>query len=139
MTIQPSLIIWTVLCFIALYFILKYLLFRPILSVMDERNRKIEDARRAKEAQKQQLEEQQRLLTAARERAAEDARIRQEKEAEMLRLEGKEQLENAKAKRFAFMEEYRRKTDADFDDDMSKADSSVDHAADLFLSRLFES
>lgn len=139
MTIQPSLIVWTVLCFIALYFILKYLLFRPILSVMDERNRKIEEARRTKDAQKRLSEEQRLQLTAARERAAEEARLRQENEAEMLRLEGKEQLENAKEKRFAFLEEYRRKTDAAYDDDMAKADSSVDHAADLFLSRLFES
>ena len=44
MTIQPSVVIWTVICFAALYFILKYLLFDPVLKVMDKREKKIADS-----------------------------------------------------------------------------------------------
>lgn len=52
MSIQPSVIIWTVLCFCALLLILKKLLFAPILRCMDERENRIrsmEDRRRAYE------------------------------------------------------------------------------------------
>ncbi len=49
MTIEPSLIVWTVLCFLALMLILKKLLFQPMLTFMDTRNAKIEAARKAKE------------------------------------------------------------------------------------------
>ena len=49
MTIEPSLIVWTVLCFLALMLILKKLLFQPMLTFMDARNAKIEAARKAKE------------------------------------------------------------------------------------------
>ena len=35
MTIEPSLVVWTVLCFLALMQILKKLLFQPMLTFMD--------------------------------------------------------------------------------------------------------
>ena len=71
MTIEPSLIVWTVLCFLALVLILKKLLFQPMLTFMDTRNAKIEAARKAKEDARTEYEAEARRL--ADERAAQEA------------------------------------------------------------------
>lgn len=75
MTIEPSLIVWTVLCFFALMLILKKLLFQPMLTFMDTRNAKIEAARKAKEDARTEYEAEVRRL--ADERAAQEAQLRQ--------------------------------------------------------------
>lgn len=75
MTIEPSLIVWTVLCFLALVLILKKLLFQPMLTFMDTRNAKIEAARKAKEDTRTEYEAEARRL--ADERAAQEAQLRQ--------------------------------------------------------------
>ena len=75
MTIEPSLIVWTVLCFLALMLILKKLLFQPMLTFMDTRNAKIEAARKAKEDARTEYEAEARRL--ADERAAQEAQLRQ--------------------------------------------------------------
>lgn len=41
MTIQISLVIWTIIGFVVLSLILNHFLFKPLLKVMDERNEKI--------------------------------------------------------------------------------------------------
>ena len=92
MTIEPSLIVWTVLCFLALMLILKKLLFQPMLTFMDTRNAKIEAARKAKEDARTEYEAEARHL--ADERAAQEAQLRQS---------GAEALEQAQ-------EELRRET-----------------------------
>ena len=75
MTIEPSLIVWTVLCFFALMLILKKLLFQPMLTFMDARNAKIEAARKAKEDARTEYEAEARHLPD--ERAAQEAQLRQ--------------------------------------------------------------
>ena len=92
MTIEPSLIVWTVLCFLALMLILKKLLFQPMLTFMDTRNAKIEAARKAKEDARTEYEAEAHHL--ADERAAQEAQLRQS---------GAEALEQAQ-------EELRRET-----------------------------
>ena len=61
MTIEPSLIVWTVLCFLALMLILKKLLFQPMLTFMDTRNAKIEAAQRLAENRAALAEESERI------------------------------------------------------------------------------
>ena len=75
MTIEPSLIVWTVLCFLALMLILKKLLFQPMLTFMDARNAKIEASRKAKEQARADYEAEARRM--ADERAAQEAQLRQ--------------------------------------------------------------
>lgn len=62
MTIEPSLIVWTVLCFLALMVILKKLLFQPMLALMDARSAKIEAARKAKEQARAEHDEKLRRM-----------------------------------------------------------------------------
>jgi len=76
MTIQPSVLIWTIICFCLMMVILNKLLFKPLLSFMDARNDRITRAR----ARKQEFE-------AARQKALEDhskaeSEFRQEKARE---------------------------------------------------------
>ena len=73
MTVQISVTVWTILCFLALMFILDRLLFRPMLAVMDKRQQKIDAARRLREDDQRKREE---IL-----RAREEERLAAEKRA----------------------------------------------------------
>ncbi len=48
MTIQPSILVWTVICFCLLMLILNNLLFKPMLAFMDKRKEKIDAAQKRK-------------------------------------------------------------------------------------------
>lgn len=58
MTIQISVTVWTILCFIALMLILDRLLFRPLLGFMDKRREKIEGAKQVRETALRQRQEE---------------------------------------------------------------------------------
>ena len=49
MNIQPSVMVWTVICFLILTVILKKLLFTPVLEIIDSRREKIKAAAKKKE------------------------------------------------------------------------------------------
>ena len=49
MNIQPSIIVWTVICFLVLTVILKNLLFEPVLKVIDSRHEKTAAAKEKKQ------------------------------------------------------------------------------------------
>lgn len=95
--IQPSLIIWTVICFGLLMLVLDRLLFRPLLKLMDERKERAESARRRAGQARLELEareselalsreaERQRLLKEASEKAE---AFRRDSEAELRALSG---------------------------------------------------
>ena len=137
MTIQISVCIWTAICFAALYLVLRNLLFRPMLSLMDERERKISGARTARAEAERRLEEERLRRIAAREEATRRARAEAEREAEHLRLEGKRQLEEAKKAHFAYVEDCRAAAETGLREDMQNAAEPVGRAAERFLSRLF--
>ena len=77
MTVQPSVTLWTVLCFLALMLILDRLLFRPLLAFMDKRQEKIDRARREKaealEERERELARREEDRTAAKRQALERA------------------------------------------------------------------
>ena len=62
MSIQISVIIWTVICFLLLMLILKNWLFKPVLEVMEKRRNRIEKANEKKlEAQRLTVEHEKAL------------------------------------------------------------------------------
>lgn len=137
MTIQLPVIIWTVICFSALYLILKYLLFKPVISFIDKRNEKIEAFdNRQKEIE---LENEQRKLeqAAEREKLILESEKRAKEEVEKIQAEGKRMLEDAKKERLVVIEDHRRKTELELSSDIKKADGMLDNTTDLFFSRLF--
>lgn len=62
LTIQPSVFIWTVICFCLLMLILNRLLFRPMLRFMDERQEKVNRAAAKKEENRSLLAEAEAAL-----------------------------------------------------------------------------
>lgn len=62
MTIQISLVIWTVVGFTVLSLILNRFLFKPLLEVMDKRNEKIKSAAANKQAELERREKTRKAL-----------------------------------------------------------------------------
>ena len=73
MTIQISLVIWTVIGFVVLSLILDRFLFKPLLKVMDDRNEKIkagEEQRRQELERREKTRKALEISNAAREQEA---------------------------------------------------------------------
>lgn len=72
--INPGLIIWTILTFIALMVILKLVAWKPLLAMLDDRERTISDslelARKTKEDSERLIIEHREMLTKARQEMA---------------------------------------------------------------------
>lgn len=66
MTIQVSVLLWTVICFCLFVFIVNRFLFRPLFAVMDQRQEKIQKAQQKQEAHTQALAEADEALAAFR-------------------------------------------------------------------------
>ena len=62
MTIQLSVSIWTIICFLLLMLILRNLLFQPILEVMDARKMRIEKAAQKKAENEKRKNESEAML-----------------------------------------------------------------------------
>ena len=96
MTIQISLVIWTIIGFVVLSLILNSFLFKPLLKVMDDRNEKI---KAGEEQRRHELERQEKnrkaleISNAAREqealKAAEHELSNERKKTEMIVAERK--------------------------------------------------
>ena len=99
MTIQISITIWTILCFLALMLILHHLLFKPVLSVIDRRKARIEAAAAKKEEYERIVLEHEAKLIEQKEAAHEAARKSAKDEIERIRLQSKKALEDAKNER----------------------------------------
>lgn len=107
MTIQLSVSIWTIICFILLMVILNNLLFKPILKVMDERKERIEKASQ-KKAEYERLESEYASMLVEKEKAFEEASKRQIKEEiETIRQNTKKAIETAKEERLRMVDSYR--------------------------------
>lgn len=86
--INPGLLIWTVVTFVILLWVLKRTAWKPMLSMLEEREKSIreslEGAERARTEAAKSVEEQKRLLKSARKEAMETLN-RHQREAEVLR------------------------------------------------------
>lgn len=97
MTIQVSVTVWTILCFLALMLVLDRLLFRPLMSFMDKRKEKIDGARRSKENALREREEE--IVRREEDRVAAEQRSMREASAalEELRRENARRIAEKKA------------------------------------------
>ena len=134
MTLQPSLIIWTVVCFCLLMLVLHKLLFKPMLTFMDARSEKIASARlRAEKAAEEREEALSRLeneRTLALRSAQESARAR----AEAFTREAEAELDSiAKAN-----ERELETLSASGDDEMCALVSELDRRMDEFETAYIE-
>ena len=137
MNVQISVTVWTVICFAALYLILNHLLFKPMLRLMDGREKKIADAAAAKTAAVQALEEQRIAAQAQQDEQSRLAREQAKADAEQVRLEGKQLLEDAKKDRLVAVEEFRTRMETEYAQELQVIDTQADEAAGRFLANLF--
>lgn len=136
MNIQPSIMVWTVICFLLLCVILKNLLFEPVLKVIDSRHEKIVAAKEKKKnietlvSEHEVQIEKEKILIEERNRKLVKQRL------EQIHLQGKKEIEAAQRQCLADVQKYRD----DIIDEREKIVSSVapkmETAAALFAKNI---
>lgn len=138
MSIQISVTVWTVICFIVLMLVLKNLLFKPVLDIIDKRAKRIEDAN-ALEKKAKELEEEHNV--AAEQKRAElvekqKADIRAA--AERIRTDSKKQIDDAKDDRLATVDAYREQMEAERVRIVGELSKHTDELSELFAKRVIK-
>ena len=136
MNIQLPVVIWTVICFLVLMLILKFLLFAPVLSVLDKRKEKI----RLASEKKAQIDALNKEYGQRIEILKEDAKIQRENyikgELKLIRVKNKTDIDEAKAARFSLVEEYKLRTETEKEEIKQQFSSSAQQIAKVFADRL---
>lgn len=136
MNIQFSVVIWTVICFLVLMLVLKFLLFKPVLEVIDKRKDKLAKAQAKKAEELKLIEEHEKKITIIKE----DEKIQKENlvksELELIRVKNKQDIEEAKAQRFMRIEEYRNTTEKEKDEIKKNFGNSSEKIAKAFADKL---
>ncbi len=96
MTIQPSIVIWTLICFCLLMFILQKLLWGPMLKFMDDRQEKIDRAKEKQQAHGQRYAAEQAAQRSARSMEEKNAAHAAALAVEEARAQAQNQLAQAK-------------------------------------------
>lgn len=136
MTIQLPVVLWTVICFLLMTVILKNLLFKPVLELLDSRKAK-SAAAREKQALIEQMEHEHSEKLSEIERENQKRREQSIKtELEEIRAQNKNDIENAKAARLASAEEYKAKTDTEKQAVVSSFNEKSDEIVRAFAERL---
>ena len=108
MNIQPSIIVWTVICFLLLTVILKNLLFTPVLKMLDSRREKVENADKKLRDIRSITEKNERRLTDEKARAEAEGVANAKKRVQQIQSQGKNEIEIAHRKSLSDIEEYRK-------------------------------
>ena len=131
MTLQPSLIIWTVICFCVLMFILNKLLFKPLLAFMDARKEKVAKAReRAGEIMRERSERSAALQAVLAESE------KRSKEIEQFKAFAENELKNTESENRAKLEALSEQIGTSDNETYEAIASSMDKMAEAFAERL---
>ena len=136
MTIQPSILIWTLISFALLMLILDRLLFRPMLSFMDARNERIEAAVQKKEADERALSEAEAELAARREQALLRTAEIAETEIADAKVRAKRMIAKAEADRETRMEVCRNEITLKSRELETGLENGIDRLAKAFADKL---
>ncbi len=136
MSIQLSVIIWTVICFLLLMLILHNWLFKPVLEVMEKRRNRIEKAK------EKQLEVQR--LSQEHEEKHKEQQVTFEKEQkaqataliEEIQVDSKKSVDAARTIRLSTYETYREECAKEYSKILATAESSTKQIAEIFAERL---
>ena len=136
MSIQLSVSIWTVICFVIFMLILKFLLFDPVLAVMDKRRERIENAKgRRAQREKIELENQRKLIEFEKEqRILRKKAVREQ--IEKIQIESKKAAEEKSSKRVLEVEEYREKMERQSEEIISSLSPTLNDLAATFAERM---
>ncbi len=136
MSIQISVVIWTVICFLLLMLILHNWLFKPVLEVMEKRRNKIEkakekqcEAQRLLQEHEEKLKEQQ--VAFEKEQKAQTAALIEE-----IQADSKKSVEAARTTRLSTYETYREECAKEYSRILATAENSTKQIAEIFAERL---
>lgn len=136
MNIQPSVIVWTAICFLLLTVILKNLLFAPVLKIIDSRKEKVDAAdKKLSDIESITAENERRI--AEEKRHAETESIAQAKaKVQQIQSQGKKEIENAQRKCLSDIEEYRKGITGEYDKIVYSVAPKMETAAAIFAKKI---
>ena len=136
LSIDVKVLIWTVVCFVTLMLLLDRFLFKPLLSLMDRRNAKINARKQALAAAEAEREEKLRLRKEAEAEAINEA-IRSAGQAmDAAAAEKAKILSDAREKNEALLEEYRQELEKESLSLEAKLDGDIDGLALAYVRKL---
>lgn len=136
MNIQPSVIVWTVICFLLLMVILKNLLFKPVLSVLDARKEKIEGAEQKLRDIERITAENEHSIAEKKARAEAEKAIQAKAKVQQIQSQGKKEIENAQRKCLSDIEEYKKDITEEYDKIVYSVAPKMETAAAIFAKNI---
>lgn len=136
MNIQPSVIIWTVVCFTLLMLILRNGVFKPVLKTLDKRRGRL-DAARAKKADYSRRErELEESLVKAEAAMAEEKANRVKAAVAAIQADEKNRAKLAQRKCLEELEAYREELGRDRDGIIKTVGPQMKEVADIFAQKI---
>ena len=136
MSIQISVIIWTVICFLLLMLILHNWLFKPVLEVMEKRRNRIEKAKE-KQLEIQRLSaEHESMLAEQKKTFLKEQKAKADMEIERIQADSKKSVDSARTVRLNTYETYREECAKEYSRILSNAEKSTEQIAEIFADRL---
>lgn len=136
MNIQISVVVWTVICFLLLMLILKNLLFKPVLRMLDNRKEKIEGAREKKAEIERITAENEEYIQKQREFDIEVHKKEAKEQAQKIQSEGKKEIEAAQRKSLDEIKAYRESIIDEYEDIVKSAAPEMETAAAIFAKNI---
>lgn len=136
MSIQISVIIWTVICFLLLMLILHNWLFKPVLDVMEKRHNRIEKAKEKQLEVQRLTEEYEKKLQEHKLAFLKEQKANANLEIEKIHADSKKSVESAKAMRLSTYETYREECAKEYSRILATAENSTKQIAEIFADRL---
>lgn len=136
MSIQISVIIWTVICFLLLMLILKNWLFKPVLEVMEKRRDRIEKAKQKQLEAQRLTSEHEKVLQEQKIAFEKEQKLKADEEIESIQLHSKKRVEAAKTSRLNTYETYREECSKEYSRILAGAEISTEQIAEIFANRL---
>lgn len=136
MTVQISVTVWTILCFLVLMLVLDRLLFRPLLDFMDKRREKIDGARAARETARREREAELRQREETRLAAKKQAMAEASAAMEEAKRDNAARLAEKKAENAARLARLREELDEESREILAAAEPRTEELAEVFAARI---
>lgn len=136
MNIQPSVIVWTVICFLLMTVILKNLLFTPVLRMIDSRKEKVDNAEKKLREIESITSENEKRIAGEKLRAEAEAIAQAKEDVQQIQSRGKKEIENAQRKTLSDIEEYRNGMQGECDRIVSSVAPEMETAAAIFVKNI---
>ncbi len=136
MTIQISIVIWTVICFVLLMLILHNFLFKPVLKMIDSRKERLALARQKEALQNKKIEENKAFILQQKDEHAKRKEQLAKEAAEQLNVKGKLQVEEAQRKRIKDVDDYRALMENSYKQIISVASKEMDKIAETLVTNI---